>query len=141
MFLLCDAVIGLLNLYKISSSGMDIGKYIAGFIVFLSIVFVRRLFRTNIMDLLCIMPILSFVLIFVINKKGADLNTGIFICCYLHFDTLRSYIYDRVRQPKLSLGRLKIRCNSLFHTTELNIPDCIDPKQLIPERMYMSQRN
>ena len=113
MFFALCAVIGLLNLTKYPPLGWTLANIaIAGFIVFpIYCLCAGVLFRTNIMDLLCIMPILSFVLLFVINKKGCRPE-------YWYF-YLRSYIY-RVRQPKLSLGRLKIRCNSLFsYDTEL----------------------
>lgn len=71
LFALC-AIVGLLNLTKYPSLGWTLANIaIAGFIVFpIYCLCVGVLFRTNIMDLLCIMPILSFILLFVINKKG-----------------------------------------------------------------------
>lgn len=72
MFFALCAVIGLLNLTKHPPLGWTLANIaIAGFIVFpIYCLCAGVLFRTNIMDLLCIMPVLSFILFFVINKKG-----------------------------------------------------------------------
>ena len=95
MFFALCAVIGLLNLTKYPPLGWTLANIaIAGFIVFpIYCLCAGVLFRTNIMDLLCIMPILSFVLLFVINKKGCRPEYWYFYLLLIFILTLCEVIF------------------------------------------------
>lgn len=96
MFFALCAVIGLLNLTKYPPLGWTLANIaIAGFIVFpIYCLCVGVLFRTNIMDLSCIMPILSFILFFVINKKGCRPKYWYFYLPVIFISTLGEVIFN-----------------------------------------------
>lgn len=72
MFFALCAIIGLLNLSRFPLLGWILTNIsIAGFIIFSIYNHCSGfLFRANILDLWYIMPILSFILLFFVNKKG-----------------------------------------------------------------------